>query len=131
MQTKLVYPIIAQENDDADGHYFVGFTPNLPGVVTHGGTLVDLVINAEDAIATMLDGESYPAVQDPRKWTLQANESIIYVTVDITAWQRRNARKVRRTIAVPQYLSEMVDQRKIDVSRLTIEALEDVFRADR
>lgn len=67
MKDKLIYPIIAQENNDEDGHYFVGFSPNVLGMVTQGDTLVELVDNAEDAIATMLDGEAYPEVQNPKK----------------------------------------------------------------
>lgn len=131
MKDKLTYPIIAQENNDEDGHYFVGFSPNVPGMVTQGDTLVELVDNAEDAIATMLDGEAYPEVQNPKKWHLQDNESVVYITVNMAAWIGRNSKKVKRSITVPEYLNEMAKERKINVSRVTTDALEGIYNAAR
>ncbi|WP_225418012.1 type II toxin-antitoxin system HicB family antitoxin [Levilactobacillus huananensis] len=102
MSDRLVYPIIAQENNDEDGHYFVGFSPNIPGMVTQGDSLVELAISAEDAIATMLDGTKFPKVQDPKSWHLQANESIVYISIDMAAWLSQPAKNVRRTVTIPK-----------------------------
>jgi len=129
MTNKLVYPIIAQENNDEDGHYYVGYSPNIPGMVTQANSLVELASNAEDAIATMLDGEKYPEVQDPKTWHLQENESALYVSVDMDAWAGKNTKKVRRSITVPEYLNDMAKKRKINVSRLATDALEDIYHS--
>lgn len=84
MPNQLLYPLIAQENNDEDGHYYVGYSPNIPGMVTQADSLVNLTLAANDAIATMLEGSNgiYPIVQDPRAWDLQSNETVIYVRVD-------------------------------------------------
>jgi len=80
---KVSYPIIAQENLDEDGHYYVAFSPNIPGMVTQADSLLALLDIAPDAIFTMLENENHPAVQDPKTWQLQANESVHYVVVDL------------------------------------------------
>ncbi|NLR10105.1 MULTISPECIES: type II toxin-antitoxin system HicB family antitoxin [Lactobacillaceae] len=129
MKNKLVYPIIAQENNDEDGHYYVGFSPNIPGMVTQADTMLGLVNHAEDAIATMLDGESYPDVQEPKDWHLQDNEVVVYVTVDMGAWVGRHAKTVKRSITVPAYLNDMAKKQKINVSRLATEALEEIYES--
>ncbi|WP_125764270.1 type II toxin-antitoxin system HicB family antitoxin [Levilactobacillus mulengensis] len=84
MPSQLIYPLIAQENNDEDGQYYVGYSPNIPGMVTQTDSLVKLPLAANDAIATMLEGSNgiYPTVQDPRTWNLQSNETVIYVRVD-------------------------------------------------
>lgn len=121
MKTKLVYPIIATEYNDEDGHYFVATSPNIPGMVTQGDTLAELAYQAEDAIATMLDGEKYPEVEDASKWGLENNQHIVYITVDMAKWL--NSKTVRRNITVPQYLNDLAKERGINVSRLATEAL--------
>ncbi|TLQ51872.1 type II toxin-antitoxin system HicB family antitoxin [Lacticaseibacillus casei] len=79
----LVYPTIFTEFNDEDGHYFTVTSPNIKGMVTEGTTREEAAIEAVDAIATMLDGEPYPPVQDPSNWSLAANQSIVYITVDM------------------------------------------------
>ena len=129
----LIYPVVFQENNDSDGHYFTVTSPNIPGMVTEGDTRADAAEEAIDAIATMIDGEPYPKPQDPASWPLQRNESIVYVTVDMARWQlekarNRNTKTVRRTITVPQYLNDLAKIRHVNVSRLTTEALEREFQ---
>lgn len=121
MKNKLVYPIIATEYNDEDGHYFVATSPNIPGMVTQGDTLAELAYQAEDAIATMLDGEKYPEVEDASKWDLENNQHIVYITVDMAKWL--NSKTVRRNITVPQYLNDLAKEQGINVSRLATEAL--------
>lgn len=75
----LVYPTIFTEFNDEDGHYFTVTSPNIKGMVTEGTTREEAAIEAVDAIATMLDAP----VQDPSNWSLAANQSIVYITVDM------------------------------------------------
>ena len=127
---KLIYPIISAEYNDEDGHYFVGSSPNIPGMVTQAESMVDLAGKAEDAIATMIEGTPYPKVQDPTKWNLQDNEHVIYISVDMDKWIGRNMKKVKRSITVPAYLNDMAKERKINVSRVTTEALEAIYNGE-
>lgn len=123
MEKRLVYPIIATEYNDEDGHYFVATSPNIKGMVTQGDTLAELAYEAEDAIATMLDGEKYPEAQDATGWKLDSNQRVIYVSVDMTKWLQMNTKTVKRTITVPEYLSDLARERKVNVSRVATEAL--------
>lgn len=126
----LIYPVIFQENTDEDGHYFTVTSPNIPGMVTEGNTRTLAAKEAIDAIATMLDGESYPRPQDPGTWPpLAANESIVYITLDMAQWQAekvraRKLKTVRRTITLPEYLNDFAKESHVNVSRLATEALE-------
>ncbi|MUV40596.1 type II toxin-antitoxin system HicB family antitoxin [Levilactobacillus brevis] len=123
MDKRLVYPIIATEYNDEDGHYFVATSPSVPGMVTQGDSLADLAYQAEDAIATMLDGEKYPEPQDVSIWKLEDNQRVIYVSIDMTKWLQKNTKTVRRTITVPEYLNNLAKERKINVSRVATDAL--------
>jgi len=123
MEKRLVYPIIATEYNDEDGHYFVATSPNIPGMVTQGDSLADLAYEAEDAIATMLDGEKYPEPQNSLKWNLDSNQRVIYISVDMTKWLQKNTKTVKRTITVPEYLSDLARERKVNVSRIATDAL--------
>lgn len=118
-----MYPVIISEYND-DGHYFVATSPNIPGMVTQGDTLADTAYWAEDAIATMLDGMSlYPEPQDPSDWNLKNKERVVYIAVDMSKWLRKNSKTVKKTITVPEYLSEMAKEQHINVSRVASEAL--------
>lgn len=90
MEKRLVYPIIATAYNDEDGHYYVATSPNIKGMVTQGDTMADIAYQAEDAIATMLDGETYPEPQDPSSWQLEESQRIIYVSVDMAKWLKKN-----------------------------------------
>lgn len=129
MKKVLIYPTIFVENNDEDGHYFTVYSPNIEGMVTEGDTREEAAIEAVDAIATMLDGEDYPAVQDPGTWKLKSNESIVYITVNMTSWYAEKARAlktktIRRTITLPEYLNDLAKERRLNVSRIASEALE-------
>lgn len=74
----------------------------------------------------MLDGEKvYPEVQDPSEWKLEANDRLVYVTVDMNKWLKKNSKTVKKTITVPEYLSEMAKEQNINVSRVASEALKE------
>lgn len=133
MDKLLSFPTIFAEHNDEDGHYFTVYSPNIPGMVTEGDTREKAAIEAVDAIATMLDGEVYPAVQDPSTWELKDNESIAYITVNMSQWYIEKARilkrkTIRKTITIPEYLNDMAKERGLNVSRIASEALEKELR---
>ncbi|MEY8584843.1 type II toxin-antitoxin system HicB family antitoxin [Ligilactobacillus animalis] len=118
----IVYPIIVSEYDD-DGHYFVATSPNIPGMVTQGDTLSDVVYWAEDAIATMIAGEEYPTPQDPTDWPLKKNERVVFVSVNMVQWLKKHSKTVRKNITIPDYLNDWAVENNVNVSRITTEAL--------
>ena len=81
----LVYPVIFSEFND-DGHYYTITSPNIPGMITQGDTLSEAQTEAVDAIATMLDGTTYPLPQDSSSWKLESNQQVHLITVDMDAW---------------------------------------------
>lgn len=83
-QGSVIYPVIMHEINDADGHYFTVTSPNIPGMVTQGDNRDDAAAQAIDAITALLEGELYPAVQDPTTWHLELNETIAYIPVNMT-----------------------------------------------
>lgn len=125
----LIYPTIFAEHQDEDGHYFTVYSPNIKGMVTQGETREMAALEAVDAIATMLDGEIYPPVEDPSAWPLEKNESLVYITVNMTEWYLEKAKvlktkTIRRTITIPEYLNDLAKDRGLNVSRVASEALE-------
>lgn len=129
MDKILVYPTIFVENHDEDGHYFTVYSPNINGMVTEGDTREEAAIQAVDAIATMLDGEKYPEPLDPGSWSIKENESIVYITVNMTQWYTEKARAlktktIRRTITIPEYLNDLAKENGLNVSRIASEAIE-------
>lgn len=132
----LIYPTIFHEMSDESGRYFSVDSPNIDGMVTDGRTRAEAAMNAVDAIATMLDGEKFPAPQDPSNWQLAENESVVYVTVNMSQWQREKAqyqiaqRKVRVNITIPEHLRDEARAKRINISKLTTEVLEKVLGED-
>ncbi len=123
---QLIYPVIISEYDD-DGHYYVVTSPNLDGLVTQGNSLQEAVLNAQDAIATLLQGEEYPTVKDPRNWELSDTDRVAWVTIDMSEWLKRNTRTVKRSITIPEYLDELARKNRTNVSRIATEALAKKF----
>lgn len=88
-QEILNYPVILTEHNDESGHYYVVTSPNIKGLVADGETQAEALSEASDAIATLLDGENYPKVQDPKKWQLTNNQQTFWVDVNITKWHEK------------------------------------------
>lgn len=127
-QEILTYPVVLTEYNDETGHYYVVSSPNIQGMVTDGETITEALFHAKDAIATMLDGEKYPTVQDPTTWKLEPNQQTSWVTVNMTKWKNRNSKKVRKNITIPKSLSDWAKNNGINISRVTTEALEQMMR---
>lgn len=127
-QEILAYPVILTEYHD-DGHYYVVTSPNIKGMVTDGNSIAEALVHAEDAIATMLDGIDYPKVQDPKSWKLKENQQVSWVTVNMTKWQNKYGKTVRRNISIPAGLNKWAKENKINVSQVTTNALREMREA--
>ena len=89
-QEILHYPVILTEHNDESGHYYVVTSPNIKGLVADGETKAEALNEASDAIATLLDGDYYPKVQDPKKWQLTNNQlPVLRVDVNMTKWHEK------------------------------------------
>ena len=66
---------------------------------------------------------AYPRVQDPKKWKLEKNQQISWVKVNMTKWRNKYSKTVRRNISLPEDLNNWAKKNKINVSKVTTEAL--------
>lgn len=118
----LIYPIIISKFTD-DGEYFVATSPNIPGMVTQGDTMVDAAYWSIDAISTMMEDEDYPKPVDPSNWELNDNQLIVYVPVYMSKWIQNNSHLVNETIIIPEYINTLAIENGIDVSQIATKAL--------
>lgn len=124
MIKKIFYPVVIEECNDEDGHYFVASSPNIKGMVTDGDTFEEAAINAEDAISTVIEGEkNIPQPEDPFNWKLKPNERLVYIPVDVSKYLQKYSKMVRKSITVPEYLSDWAKENKVNVSRVASDAL--------
>ena len=122
-QEILSYPVILTEYSDESGHYYVVTSPNIQGLVADGETIAEALYEASDAIATILDGEEYPKEQDPKKWNLKQNQQTSWVNVNMTRWQAKHGKTVRRNVTIPEGLNNWAKENSINVSQVVTEAL--------
>lgn len=125
----LVYPVIVTECNDEAGHYYGVTSPNIKGMVTDGLTLEEAIVNAEDAIATMIANTKYPEVQDPKNWKLGNDDRVMWVSVNMTRWLNQHEKTVRRNISLPESLNQWAKANKINVSKITTDALRQLQQA--
>lgn len=76
----------------------------------------------------MLANEKYPALQDSTKWKLEKGQQTSWVSVNMTRWLDKYGKKVRRNISLPADLNEWAKENKINVSKVTTDALYDLQR---
>lgn len=122
-QVILSYPVILTEYNDESGHYFVVTSPNIQGLVADGNSIAKALENASDAIATAIDDEEYPKVQDPKKWKLEDNQQTSWVNVNMSKWQARYGKTVRRNVTIPEGLNDWAKENSINVSKVVTQAL--------
>lgn len=84
MTKNIKYPVIFTEYNDESGNYYVVTSPNIKGLVTDGRTIAEALYMANDAIKCLLDGETYPEVQNPNNWQLKQNQEIHWITVKVS-----------------------------------------------
>ena len=126
----LIYPVILTECNDEAGHYYGISSPTIKGMVTDGKTMQEAVLHAENAIATMIsDMADYPEVQDPRKWKLGKDDSVMWVTVNMAKWLNQYGKTVRRNISLPEELNNWAKENNINVSQVTTNALREMKEA--
>lgn len=69
-------------------------------------------------MATMLDLQGYPRVQDPTKWKLEKKQQISWVKVNMTKWRSKYSKTVRRNISLPEDLNNWAKKIKLMYQKL-------------
>jgi predicted RNase H-like HicB family nuclease len=124
MTNLTLYPVIAKEYNDEDGHYFVITSPNVQGMVVENTTLEEAIKDASEDIAGWFEAKGkIEKVQNPYTWNLEAGDKIIYVPVNLSNYYKKYGKMVRKSITVPEYLANWAKDNKINVSRVAADAL--------
>ena len=130
MKKQALYPVIAKEYNDEDGHYFVITSPNIQGMVVEGETLDEAVEEASYDIADWFEAKGkVEEVQDPSTWELADNEKFVYVPVSLANFYAKYGQSVRKNISIPEYLADWAKENKINVSRVAADALRSLMNA--
>lgn len=130
MKKQALYPVIAKEYNDEDGHYFVITSPNIQGMVVEGETLDEAVEEASYDIADWFEAKGkVEEFQDSSIWELTDNEKIVYVPVSLDNFYVKYGQSVRKNISIPEYLADWAKENKINVSRVAADALRSLMNA--
>ena len=120
---KIAYPIILTPNESGYLVYVPDFNIN-----TEGRDIADAIDMASDAISMpgvcLQDlGKDVPAAS-PTLPACQENEIAAFAVVDFEAYRRANdMRTVRKTVTLPNYLSELATQAGVNFSQVLQEGL--------
>lgn len=128
----VVYPVVFTQTKDEKDTYLV-YIPDLDGA-TEGYGLTDAITMAKDYIGNaLIDKVDFPkaseidAVDVSKSEFASAGKSFVsLVDVDMNAFRQKNkSRSVRRNITLPEWLDDMANAAKINVSALVQEALKE------
>lgn len=123
MKSRVLYPVIAKEYND-DGHYYVVTSPDIQGMIVEGDTLEEAVEEASFDIADWFEVKGkVEKATDPSNWHLAQDEKLVYVPVDLTKFNQKYGKTVRKNVSVPEYLVAWAKENKINVSRVASDAL--------
>lgn len=123
MKNQVLYPVIAKEYKDG-GHYYVVTSPNVQGMVVEGNTLGEAIKETSYDIADWFEVKGkIEKADDPSDWHLEKDEKIVYVPVNLTNFYKKYGKTVRKNISIPEYLVNWAKDNKINISRVTSDAL--------
>lgn len=123
---KYVYPAVFTAEED--GGYSIDF-PDLEGCYTCGDDLADGIMMAEDVLALTMyhyekENKQIPAPSDNSSIQIGKNEFINYIVADTLEYQKKyNAKSVKKTLTIPEWLNELAVQANINFSQVLQEAL--------
>lgn len=126
MLKKLFYPAVFTPEDD--GGYSVAF-PDIEGCFTQGETIEEAYEMAFDALGlaiVFLESEkrTIPSPSAPNKIKLNEHEFVVIIEFDMFEYQKKhNAKSIKKTLTIPQWLNEEAMAKNINFSQVLQEAL--------
>ena len=129
-----VYPAIF--SNCAEGGYAIRF-PDLPGTNTQGDSMADAIAMARDALAMWLDymkddGKAFPPASAPEKLTLEADQFVTMIDVDLDAYRRRkDSKAVKKTLTIPAWMNTMAEEAGLSCSQILQDALRERLGVSR
>ena len=132
IMAKYVYPAVFTAEED--GGYSIDF-PDLEGCYTCADDLADGIMMAEDVLALTMyhyekENKQIPAPSDNGSIQLGKNEFVNYIVADTLEYQKKyNAKSVKKTLTIPEWLNELAVQANINFSQVLQEALTNKLKA--
>jgi predicted RNase H-like HicB family nuclease len=129
IKMRKIYPSVFHKDEDS---YWVEF-PDLPGCLTDGQTLDEAMKNAEEVlgvyIATRLEDDLEIAPPSAIESLLFKDGFSTYITTDVDQY-RRKTKAVKKTLSIPQWLSEEAERQHISFSAVLQSALKRELHID-
>lgn len=122
---KLFYPAIFHKAEE--GGYWISF-PDIPECLTEGDTMEQAYEMAVDALGLAISScyqqkEDIPTPSEPENISV-TDGFLVIVEFDMLAYQKRNnAKAVKKTLSIPQWLNEEANAMNINFSQVLQEAL--------
>ena len=120
-----IYPAIFHKAEE--GGYWISF-PDIPECLTEGDTMEQAYEMAVDALGLAISSryqqkEDIPTPSEPEN--ISVNDGfLVIVEFDMLAYQKRtNAKAVKKTLSIPQWLNEEANAMNINFSQVLQEAL--------
>ena len=113
-----------------EGGYFAA-VPDVPGCVTSGKDLRDVMDNLRDALTGCLcvledERQPVPAPTAPEDVAHELGEVLVLADVDTDAYRQINdTQPVRKTVSIPAWMARRADQAGISLSKV----LQDTLRS--
>lgn len=122
---KLFYPAIFHKAEE--GGYWISF-PDIPECLTQGDNMEQAYEMAVDALGLAISSryqqkENIPTPSEPEN--ISVNDGfLVIVEFDMLAYQKlNNAKAVKKTLSIPQWLNEEANAMNINFSQVLQEAL--------
>lgn len=128
----ILYPAIVEKCDDI---YCVRL-PDFEGCYTSGKTMLEVVKNAKEALGLHYygmeqDGDKINRPSDPQEITLDDNEQIIFVDVNMKLFREKQSNKSKnRMVTLPAWLDAEAKESGINISAVLQEALKEKLKID-
>ncbi len=126
LQNKMFYPAIFHKAEE--GGFWVTF-PDVPECMTQGDDMNQAYEMAVEALGLAITSrrkgrEEIPTASQPCDFIVQDGEMCILIEFDMLAYQKRtNARAVKKTLSIPQWLNEEATEMGVNFSQVLQEAL--------
>lgn len=124
MVKKLIYPATFVQDGD---YIFVEF-PDVSGAFTQGETLQEAYEMAEEVLGSVLADQNHYPVASSIHEISESNpgKDVALVSVDLEGFRRKyRSKSVRRNVTIPQWLNDIANSEKINVSQVASDALKE------
>ena len=123
---KLFYPAVFHKAEE--GGFWISF-PDIPECLTQGEDMTEAYEMAVEALGLAItsredEKQPIPSDSDPSSISLETDSFLVVVEFDMLAYKKRtNARAVKKTLSIPEWLNEAAMDMGLNFSQVLQEAL--------